>query len=463
MLFLRRVLPMVLSCALLAVPAAAQADHSEQVTFEAPRDLLNPATRDGAFATLDGLGVRALRIVLYWHDVAPDADSRVKPNVDFTDPAVYDWSKYAPAIGEAHQRGWQVQLTVSGPVPVWATNGARNTVTRPRPNDFRMFMEAVAQRFGPEVERWSIWNEPNHPGFLGPQYSARHRPLSPGIYRGLYAAALRGLAAVGDTKPVLMGETAPVGTGRVVAPLAFLRGALCLNSKYKKVGHCAKLRVDGYAHHAYSTRKGPFFKPSPKHPDDVTIGVLSRLTKALDRAARAGVVKKHLGVYLTEFGIQSVPDPYYGVSYATQSDYRSWSERIAYDNPRVKAFSQYLLTDDDPDVGKQKYSGFESGLRSASGKDKPALDGFRLPLAAKRRGTSRISLWGLVRPADGTTKAVVQVKDRGRGWKPLATVTTNRRGYFTKTTTYRKGRVWRLRWTAPDGTQYSGTTTRSYR
>ena len=144
-----------------------------------------------------------------------------------------------------------------------------------------------------------------------------------------------------------MGETAPTGTGKDVAPLTFLRGALCLSTSYKKSGSCAKLRVDGYAHHAYTTRSGPQFK-TPK-PNDVMIGTLSRLVSALDKAAKAGVVSKSLPIYLTEFGIQSTPDPIYGVSLQRQAEYRSYSERIAYYNSRVKAFSQYLLTDDKKD------------------------------------------------------------------------------------------------------------------
>jgi hypothetical protein len=281
-----RLLPLMLLAALvLAVPAHAK--PSQEVTFEAPRDLFDPAQREAAFTEIDGLGAHALRVVLYWHDVAPDADSRVKPKLDMTDPANYDWSKYQPVLDEAKARGWTVQLTVSGFVPRWATNGARDTRTRPSPNEFRMFMMAVAKHFGDEVTRWSIWNEPNHPQFLAPQYDSKHRPVSPGIYRGLYAAALRGLAAVGDTKPVLMGETAPTGTGKDVAPLTFLRGALCLNDKYKKSGSCKKLRVDGYAHHAYTNRQGPQFKTDK--PNDVMIGVLSRLTAALDKAAAAAL------------------------------------------------------------------------------------------------------------------------------------------------------------------------------
>jgi hypothetical protein len=454
----------VLSLAFALRVPAAHAGKTEEVTFEAPRDLFDPSKRDAAFAEIDSLGAHALRIVLYWKDVAPDADSRVKPKLDMSDPSVYDWSKYQPVLDEAHRRGWTVQVTASGPVPRWATNGARNSVTRPSPNEFRMFMTALSKHFGGEVSRWSIWNEPNHPQFLQPQYDARHRPASPKIYRGLYAAALRGLSAAGDTKPVLMGETAPTGTGKDVAPLTFLRGALCLNDNYKKSGSCGKLRVDGYAHHAYTNRSGPLYKPSG--PNDVMIGVLSRLVSALDKAGRAGVVGKGLPIYLTEFGIQSTPDPLFGVSLQRQAEYRSYSERLAYYNPRVKAFSQYLLTDDEPVAGKTgsgKYGGFESGLRTAAGKAKPSLDGFRLPLVAKRtKGKSTVSLWGLVRPAGGTTKVVVQQHERGSSWKTLKTLTTDSRGAWTSSA--RRGgskREWRVRWTDPQGKVWTGPATRA--
>ena len=42
--------------------------------------------------------------------------------------------------------------------------------------------------------RWSIWNEPNQPQFLAPQYE-RGKPVSPKLYRKLYQAAVRGLRA----------------------------------------------------------------------------------------------------------------------------------------------------------------------------------------------------------------------------------------------------------------------------
>jgi hypothetical protein len=141
------------------------------------------------------------------------------------------------------------------------------------------------------------------------------------------------------------------------------------------------------------------------------------------------------------------------------------SERMAYDNPRVVAFSQYLLRDDLPVANVpsfERYSGFQTGLFSAGGKPKPSYDGFRLPLSVRRSGTKRVSLWGLVRPTTGATSATIEVKGKSGGWHTLATVQTTAGGYFTKSGAFVKDREWRLVWKAPDGTTFRGTPTRAY-
>jgi hypothetical protein len=185
----------------------------------------------------------------------------------------------------------------------------------------------------------------------------------------------------------------------------------------------------------------------PPQRNDVTIGVLSRLTKAINRAAKAGALPGRLPLYLTEFGTQSVPDTQQGVSLTNQVKFRAIAERIAYENARVAAFSQYLLTDSDP-TGHKQYGGFESGLRFSTGKDKPSLRAFPLPLAVKRVGSSkRVSIWGLVRPAGGVTTATVTYRNRGSSkYKKLRDVTTDSRGYFRFKAAYRSGRRWNLEW-----------------
>lgn len=452
----------MLAAAACALPAAAQASHDQTTYFEAPRDLLDPAQRPAALSTISSLGVHALRLVLYWDAVAPNANSRRRGRFDQTSPAAYHWGQYDAVVDAAQARGWRVLLTVSGPVPRWATSGRRDHVTRPSPRYFQAFMTAVGRHFAGRVQTYSIWNEPNHPQFLDPQYGRGHRPVSPGIYRGLLLAGIRGLKAAGQgSVPVLMGETAPRGTGHDVAPLTFLRGALCLNGSYHRRRGCGRVDIAGYAHHAYTTIQGPFFVPPGRN--DVTIGVLGRLARALDRAAAAGAIPRRTPIWLTEFGIQSVPDPFVGVSLMRQNEYRAISEKIAWRNPRVASFSQYLLRDDlpIPHVPRiLRYGGFESGLETSSGVVKPSLSGFRLPLVA-RAGRRTISLWGLVRPASGPTTVQIQLND-GNGWRDGGSAQTDALGYWSATAPARVGRRWRVVWTAPDGTQFSCPAVRSY-
>ncbi len=456
-------LPTLLACLLALVAApGAEAARDQTVLFEAPTDLLNAQTRPGALVQLEHLGVRALRVVLLWNNVAPTPNATARPAFEATDPAAYDWGQYDAVLQAAKERGWQVLLTVSGPVPRWSTAGAVDHVTRPDAQEFQAFMTAVGRHYGQQIKLYSIWNEPNEPYFLAPQF-AHGQPASPRIYRGLFQAGVAGLRASGNFAGarILMGETAPRGTGNVVAPLTFLRGALCLDAAYHRASSCSALPADGYAHHAYTTRAGPGF--TPPGLSDVTIGVLPRLTRALDRAAAAGALRPGLSVYLTEFGIQSTPDPVFGVSLAQQAEFIAISEKIAYANPRVRFFSQYLLRDDQPRPGPiaQRYGGFESGLEFAAGGAKPSYSAWPIPLAVTRTG-SRVSLWGLARPAHGATDVEVQVADGRGGFGHLLTKHTNSLGYWTAHSSYRSGRRWRVRWTAPSGAVYVGPAIRAY-
>ncbi len=476
LLFLPVLLCSVALGALTSV-SPALASHGEAVYFEGSTDLLSPVTRPHAIAQLQALGVKALRVELSWHDVAPSANSATKPSFDATNPANYSWGEYDALINEAQRLGWKVLLTVTSPVPRWATsNGKAPYVTSPDDLDFEQFMTAVARHYGSEVALFSIWNEPNHPAFLRPQFNSHGQPTSPRIYRGLYQAAYAGLQSGGLAHPqVLMGETAPFGYDSVnvrrqgvlhdVAPLAFLRGTLCLNAHYKKSGSCGPLQAAGYAHHAYTLPAGPYYRPP--EADDVTIGALSRLTSALDKAARAHAIPARLPVYLTEFGVQSVPNKELGVSLSQQAQFDAIDEHIAWSNPRVGAFSQYLLMDD-PVGGPAGSSvnggfiGFQTGLETVKGKPKPLYYSWPLPLTVTKHGRNGFSLWGLVRPATGATKLTVLVQRKGsHAFRTLKTVTTNSLGYWSLNSST-KGVDWRVRWAGPNGTKYEGAPIAAY-
>jgi hypothetical protein len=464
--FLRNLtLPLALAlAALVLVPAAGRANPRQVTTFEAPSELLDDGTRDQTLDEIRGFGVQQIRQLIYWQSFAPSPNAKRKPRFNAADPAAYPagtWDRLDRLFASASARGIKVQLTLTGPVPKWATSTKKDHLTRPSAKEFGLFAKALGARYGAQTSMWSIWNEPNQPQFLMPQYR-KGKPVSPGIYRGLYQAAVKALRsqAANRKDTILIGETSPRGNAHVVHPLAFVRGMVCLNSSYHRTRKCAKLDTQGYAHHAYTTRTGPRFVP-PK--DDVTIGVLSRLNGALDKAAKANVLPRGLKIYLTEFGIQTTPDEISGVSFAKQAAYRSIAEHIAYVNPKVALFSQYLMRDDKPRKTGYRYGGFETGLRRSNGQKKPSYESFRLPLAVENYGRNDV-LWGLVRPLRGKTHVIVQVKAKGKKakWRLLRNVTTTSSGVYGFSAHHSKGQTYRVRWTSPAGSTYTGPAITAY-
>jgi hypothetical protein len=443
---------LVLLAAALAAPATAAAAPNQVMTFEAPRELMDDRSRDRTLDEIKAMGVTHVRALIYWRYTTANPGSKRKPSFDTADHAAYPpgtWHAPDSLIASLRARGMTAQFTLTGPVPKWATKRKKGYVNDPGAKLFGKWATAVATRYGADVDQWSIWNEPNHPDFLGPQFK-RGRPHTPKLYRKLYVAGERAIHRVDRDSAVLFGETAPVGTPNVVSPLAMLRGAMCLNKAYKAKGTCKKLRIDGYAHHAYTPRQGPTYVS--EDPDEVSIGSLSRLSSALAKAARAGRIDKNRPIFLTEFGIQSKPDTHQ-VSLKRQAEFTAMAEKMAYANPRVKLFSQYLMRDD------RDLDGFQSGVRTAKGRKKPAYNAFILPLVATRYGSNDV-LWGRVRPATGPTQVVIEHKVGKGKWKRLTALQTS--GVYGFRTEHRSKHRYRVKWTRPDGVTVTGPPIRAY-
>lgn len=457
----QRILLVVVTLTALLLPAAVAGANSRQfTTVEAPFELLN-GSPDAGLDTIKDLGATAIRIQLTWNAIAPDAGSTHVPSFNQTDPNAYpagNWARYDAAIAGARARGLRVYLTLTGPAPAWATPSKHDGLTRPNASEFGKFATAVGRRYGAAISWWSIWNEPN----LGKLLKPIKGLASAAVYRQLYLQAYSGLRSAGIHAPILIGELAPIGNSipdkGTIHPLQFMRAFLCLDGGWHKSRTCGKVPTQGFAMHPYTPRFGPFFQPAKQ--DDVTIGVLSRLVTALDRAARAGALPARLPVYVSEFGIQSWPDRISGVPPATQSDYRSIGEHIAWQTSRVVSFSQYLLRDDQTVQGA--FGKFESGLFFYKGDlAKPAYYGFRLPLVVSKGHGSRVALWGFVRPAHGRAGSLtIEVKDRHHGWVKYATQRYAGSGYWTRRASTKPGRQWRLEWTDPaTGKLWDGSAT----
>lgn len=436
----RLFLPIVVVIAGALAPQAHAAGGQLLILQDDARSLGQP---DATAAEFRALGADVAKLQLLWDQVAPSG--RRKPaGFDGADPSSYHWGAYSSAINSMLEQGLRPYVSLGGRAPRWATRGrGRPGTSRPSAKEFRLFAEAAGRQF-PGVRIWSIWNEPNLYSWLSPQRS-RGVPKSPSIYRKLYLAGHAGLRASGHGRDrILLGELMPRGgrSPRKIQPLVFLREMFCLNSRYRRYrGRAARLRgcsrvgripTSGLAYHPYTLRGGP--SQNERARGDAAIGQLGRVAKTLDALARRKKLPKRLRIWISEFGYQTnPPDPSYGVRLKRAAAFMDLGEWIAFRNRRVASYSQYTVIDDLPRSGGrpfQRWSTWQSGLRFSDGRPKPRVYGaFQLPFLVRSIGGNVVELFGGGRGGPGQT-ARIEAKRRGGRYRVVASITTNRAGYF---------------------------------
>jgi hypothetical protein len=418
-----------LAAAAVAAPAAGASTRQLTIMQD---DIHVRAQTAETLDEFSALGVDIVKLNLYWDEVAPRG--RRKPDgFDGADPAGYAWGSYDNVVQAIIDRGMRPYVSVGGHAPDWATgrNGRRGT-NRPDSNEFRLFAEAAGRRF-PNVDIWSIWNEPNLYSWLSPQRRKGLEPVSPSIYRRLYLAGHSGLRASGhggDT--ILLGELMPRGgtDRRKVPPLEFLREMACLDGNYRQYrGRAAKLRgcsrvgripTSGLALHPYTLAGGPAVREAR---DDAAIGQLGRVRATLDNLARRGKLPSRLKIWITEFGYQTRPPDPFGTPLRRAPGLMDLSEWIAFRNRRVATYSQYTLRDNDA---------WQSGLRFESGRAKRGVyDAFRMPLLVRLLGGGRVEVFGGLRAA-ASGSASIAVRVPGGRYRSVGRAPLNAAGYFRK-------------------------------
>ena len=488
---IRRALLTAAVAALLAAAPAGAAPDLES-TFQDDDHLIytTEAGRERTLNRLDALGVDRIRVTILWRHISPANDSRTKPaNFDSADPEQYPadiWKPYDDLVVEAHRRGIGVNFNVTGPSPTWANGDSPDPRIQdnwePDPYEFGRFVRAVGTRYSgsyeipgrpgvtlPRVDYWTLWNEPNHSGWLTPQWRDYKRDKwverSPSLYRDLVDWGFYGLVESGhppQTDTILIGETAPSGGlskgyKRYLTALRFVRILYCLDKDFRpftgakavRIGctedpkdfparHPGLFAATGWAHHPYNLLAPPTRKPVDR--DHANIAVLGRLTGTLDRIFRFYGSPTRYPVYLTEYGYQTPPDPTARLVRVTQRKAARWlnqSEYMAWRNPRTRTLAQFLLYDD----GAPLRLTFQSGLYTRKGKAKPALNAYRLPIWQVRRRGSQVTLWGRLRPApDGLPAEARLERKAGKRWVAYRTIRTDDpRNFWVLKTRVRKG------------------------
>ena len=468
----------------------------------------DPGHLDQTLRTLRSLGVRRLRITVEWDLIAPDANStRAPAGFDGTNPADYPaggWAPYDAIVRAAARYGFGVDFNVTGGAPLWAVRGGAPAgmahVWRPSASAFGAFVQAVGSRYSgdytppggsgrlPRVGYWSVWNEPNvGTSSLSPQ-TVNGVEVGPRLYRGLLDAAYSALQVTGHTHDtILIGELASTGhlnpgSGLGMPPLRFVRALYCVDSDYRELrGAAAAARgcpttaagsaqfraqnpalfeATGWSHHPYHLDAAPNAPSPPFEADWVTLADLSKLEQALDRVQTVYGSRRRFPIYLTEYGAETNPPlPEFQTTPGEQAVYLNEAEYMAWRDPRVQTFSQYLL-EDAPPGGGSPISSFASGLEFVNGNKKPSFAAYRLPIwmpsVRARRGRS-LEVWGCVRPAKrypGRDVGPVSIQLNGR---TVSTVKiTNPEGYFDVHVAFPGRGTVRLAWTYPHGaTVYS--------
>ena len=421
-------------------------------------------------ATLDDMrdiGVDWVRVTAGWSVIAPAPLSSRRPNFDATDPGAYPagaWAALDRVYRSARRRGLRTAIDIAFWAPRWAVARPARRAERERDTiavrAYADFAEAVARRY-PEAVAFTVWNEPNHNAFLLPQWERAGddwRPSSPHLYRAMVQAAVPAIEAAAPGAIVLIGATSSVGATRGaaaddrMAPLTFLREMACVDERLRALSRpeCRDfepLPGDGWSHHPYSLELAPW-QPDPL-PDNVRMADLDRLTALLGRLHARGRTRVDLPLYLTEAGYQTdPPDPTQTTSVAEHARWLPEAEEIARRRPSLRSVAQFLMRDLPQRPGRSartRWGDYQSGLRYAGGRPKPAHASFALALVAHRGGAGRVRFWGLVRPGSGRRDARIAVLEPDGTWREIARRRTGPDGTFALTVAVDPSRTFRLR------------------
>ncbi len=457
----------LLACALLTTlaallaPMTASANTKQLSLLQDDREFLGGTGEDlnSAAAELKNLGVDILRTNVNYNKVYRTPTDRKKPRGFYTsnyNSSQYDWSRVDRLVKLARDNGVKVMMTITGPGPFFTSQNPSKCrrlpcTYKPKTNEFKAFVAAVAKRYRGRVSYYALWNEPNiGKTWLTPRW-ARKRGVgridyAAAKYRQLYIAGQKAIAKYDRARRnrVLFGETAAIAS-----PLPFIRAALCLDPRGRPFrgrraratgcsGRVRKITTAGFAVHPYNQGGNGTPRTKTRTRTSLPIAYMPRLHRVINGAAKRRRIAGGRGIYVTEFGYQSnPPDRVSNVNLREQAQYINESDRLFFSDRRVRWVAQYELTD----VPQEDQ--FNSGLRLVGGQRKPAYEAYRMPIVVTRLSGSRVEVYGQARPGGRSTIAI-QAHASGKNYTTVRNVRTNSRGVFR--VKIKKKNAFRLRW-----------------
>lgn len=380
-----------------------------------------------------GAGARVVTINIGW--VAPDTATKPR-GFDALDPASpdYDFAAADDAIKAATADGMRVIVQVTG-APAWAEGpripaGTMPGTWKPNDHDIRQYAVALAKRYSgrypdpahprqhlPKVWAFQLWNEPNLPEYLAPQWLHGHA-ASPVIYRGMLNAFYRGIKSIDPGALVVTAGTGPFGDpapiGPRMMPALFWRVALCVQQAGARL-HATRCKdpahFDVLAHHPYSVGS-----PETKalNPDDVSIPDMWKLARILRVAERGGTAlpRIHHQIWATEVGYNTRPPNPAGIPVMEDARWLEQTLELLW-SQGVSLVTWDTIVDQPPDPSY--FTTSQSGVYFLNGEPKPALEAFRFPLVALRQAGG-VAVWTRA-PTSGRLRLELRV---GNNWRTVS-------------------------------------------
>jgi hypothetical protein len=441
---------------------------------------------DTAIRAIRAAGMKALVDIGFWapHWATTDAPGpRARTNID-----PREFAAFARAVALRYSGAFSPPPPAPDPAPAPTEDESvimellQPLVPFPIPDPLPPPKSAQAAQTGaavapaeplPKVDRFVLWNEPNHQGLLLPQWKPdRTTPASPGVYRAMLRAGYGAVKQARRSVKVLIGNTSSTGGKRgvgPVAPLEFLRDLACVDARFKPrtTGDCANFTQvpgDGWAHHPYSQNERPSRVSKPAtEPGDLRIADLPQLARTLDRLVRMKrLAPANRDIYLTEFGYETKGVPGRPrVDERQQARWMTWAEYLADRVPNVKSFAQFLLRDQPPapervsQSAARPYGEYSTGLLHVNGSEKVVAKSFLAGLFAQLEPQGKVMLYGRLRLGAGPKVIVLQRLLSGRRWRRLERITVDGRASFQRTIRHVAGAQYRLTYPTAAGKRRS--------
>jgi hypothetical protein len=203
----------------------------------------------------------------------------------------------------------------------------------------------------------------------------------------------------------------------------------------------------------------------------VTLDNLGTLERVLNRIYAVYGQSRGGGVplYVTEWGYKTdPPNPYAKTTDAQQAIWLNEGTYMTWADPYVQGFTQFELVDAEPKLDKKPgsrayWNTFQTGLELINGTPKPAYDAFRLPLwVPVPRHSSRVTVWGQLRPANHQTLQYGVLEFEPRGSNSFQQIrefeTASPQGFFVAHIGLKSAGNLRLAWLSPNGAVYYSST-----